>query len=102
MAYREIVTKAVVGKGRKYYKNVYDISKLAEYEIIEKLTDEQLTNIITRKFKINEGDITTFFKDMKKGELKKYVKEIKDIQGTNITQVARVIRIGRIRIEKMW
>ena len=26
MAYREIVTKAVVGKGRKYYKNVYDIS----------------------------------------------------------------------------
>ena len=83
-------------------KNVYDISKLAEYEIIEKLTDEQLTNIITRKFKINEGDITTFFKDMKKEELKKYVKEIKDIQGTNITQVARVIRIGRSRIEKMW
>lgn len=83
-------------------ENVYDVSKIAEYEIIEKLTDKQLTNIITHKFKINEEDITTFFKDMKKEELKEYVKEIKDIKGTNITQVARVIRIGRSRIERMW
>lgn len=83
-------------------KNAYDVNNLAEYEIIEKLTDEQLTNIITHKFKINEGDISTFFKDKKKEELKDFVKEIKNIQGTNITQVARVIRIGRSRIEKIW
>lgn len=83
-------------------KNVYDLSELAEYEIIEKLKDEQLSNIIAHKFNINECEIATFFKDRKKEELERYVKEIKKIKGTNITQVARVIRIGRSRIDKIW
>ena len=26
MAYKEIVTKAVIGKGKKYYKNTYEVS----------------------------------------------------------------------------
>ena len=89
-------------KNHTLVRSSYDICKVAEYEIIEKLTDEQLINIIAGKFDINEEEVTTFFKDRKKEEIIEYIKEIKEIEGTNVTQVARVIRVGRSRIDKMW
>ena len=89
----------------KYTKNISDIEELntfAEYEIIERLTDEQLTRIIMKKFDIdNVEDIAEFFKDKSKSEEKRCLKEVKNILGTNITQVARVTRIGRKKIEKI-
>lgn len=90
----------------KYTKNISDIEELntfAEYEMIGKLTDEQLTRIIMKKFDIdNVEDIAEFFRDKSKSEEKRCLKEVKNILGTNITQVARVTRIGRKKIEKIW
>lgn len=83
-------------------RNAYDVSEFADYEIINRLKDEQLANIIINTFNIDGSDINAFFQKLKKDELKEYIQEIKKIRGTNITQVARVIRIGRSRIENMW
>lgn len=80
-----------------------DIEEFSEYEMIRKLTDNQLAEIIKRKFQIDSiSDIPIFFKEKDNIELKKYIKEISNIKGTNITQVARVIRVERRRINKMW
>lgn len=80
-----------------------NVNDFAEYEIIEKLTDEQLSNIIAKKIGIDETeDVAIFFKNRTKKEIKKDLLCLKNIQGTNLTQISRVIRIGRSRIEKIW
>ena len=80
-----------------------DIKDFIEYEIIERLTDEQLTSIIAKRFNIARiEDVAIFFKNRSKEELKEDVLQIKKMERTNKTQVARVIRIGRKRIEKLW
>lgn len=80
----------------------YDyINELAEYEMIEKLTDAQLATIIMKVFKIKDiVEIADFFRD--KNKLKENVRKLKLIKGTNITQLARVIRVSRYLIEKNW
>ena len=80
-----------------------EIEEISEYEMINKLTDDQLAKIIMKKFKIeNISDIPIFFKEKNKLKLETYIKEIKYIKGTNKTQVARVIRVGRKIIERIW
>ena len=71
-----------------------NVNDSIEYEIIEKLTDEELINIIISKFGINKNeDISSFFKNRK--NIEKDLIWIKNIQGTNITQISRVTKIGR-------
>lgn len=80
-----------------------EVNNWAEFEIIEKLTDIQLANIIIKKFSIDSiENIALFFKEKTKKEQEKYIREIKNILGTNKTQVARVIRVGRKRIQDIW
>ena len=79
------------------------INEFAEYEMIGKLTDEQLAQIIMQKFYINNvSEISNFFKNLNKENLEQIIAKLKNIKGTNKTQVARVIRVGRSIIEKIW
>lgn len=83
--------------------DVEDIKEYAEYEMIDKLVDEQLIKYIMKKFYIDSvNEIPTFFKNKSKEELEKIIKEISNIKGTNVTQVARITRLGRRCIEKAW
>ena len=79
------------------------IEDFVEYELINKLTDEQLTTIIMKKFDISDiNQIGVFFKYRDRNDLKEDLEKIKTIPGTNKTQVARVIRIGRKVIQNLW
>lgn len=80
-----------------------DLNEFAEFEIIEKLTDEELSGIIMKTFNINDvSKIATFFKNRDKTELESDIEKIKKIKTTNKTQVARVIRVNRKIVEKLW
>ena len=80
-----------------------DLNELAEYEIMGKLTDAQVSNIIAKIFDIKDViEIPYFFKNINKVDLKEYVEKLKMIKGTNKTQIARIIRISRSVIEKRW
>lgn len=79
------------------------LNELAEYELIGKLTDVQVANIITKIFSINDvNEIPFFFKNQDKDTLKASILKTKMIKGTNKTQLARIIRVHRSIIEKIW
>lgn len=80
-----------------------DIENFAEYELIDKLSDEQLARIVIKKFKIDDVcDLFSFFNGKDIDELTDYLKIIKFIKGTNITQVSRTLRLNRKFVEKVW
>ncbi|MCI9064158.1 MAG: transposase [Clostridia bacterium] len=73
--------------------------EMLEYEFMENITDEDLSNIIMKKEKIESLlDVTKF--NMEKKE--KFVKNLKEIPGTNVTQIARVTRLSRYFIDRIW
>lgn len=79
------------------------LNEFAEYELIGKLNDEQVSKIVMKLFGIKDViELPYFFKNMGKEELCKAIKKLKKIKGTNITQISRIIRITRCIIEKMW
>lgn len=81
-------------------ENLYDY---AEYEIRNRLLDEEVIQIIMKKFKICDvSDVVIFFKNMSKEELEKYLGAIKDIKGTNKSQVARILRVNRKFVSDVW
>lgn len=83
--------------------NINEINAFSDYEMVDKLTDEQLLEIIMKRFQIDLiSNIPVFFKQQNVLEFEKIVKEMKNIAGTNKTQLARVTRIGRKVIERIW
>lgn len=83
--------------------DIKDFEDYAEYELIGKLTDEHFSDIIMKKFNLNDiNEIAFFFKNRTRKELECDLEEIKRIKGINKTQVARVLRLGRRTIEKVW
>lgn len=90
----------------KYTKecdNCENLNEFAEFEMMNKLTDEELFGIIMKIFNINDVDkVASFFKNHDKNELKNDIEKIKKIKATNKTQVARVIRVNRKIVEKFW
>lgn len=82
-------------------ENLEYISNLADFELISKLTDDQLTNIIKDKFKLDSiEEVPKFLKNSAKEELEITIKEINKIKGTNPRQISRVIGINKKRIYK--
>ena len=80
-----------------------DINEYIEFEMADRLKDEQFIEYIMKKFYIKDtSDIPIFFKNRSNEELQRIIKEISNIKGINITQVARVTRLGRRCIEKLW
>lgn len=83
--------------------NEKEIEDYIEYEIIGKLNDTQLSELIMNKFIINDiSDIPSFFKNIRGDELENCIQIIKNIQGVNKNQVARVTRLGRKIVERIW
>lgn len=77
-----------------------EVNRLAEFEMIRKLSDDIVIKIILEKFKFNSVDeIINYFKNEKNYEK---IKVLKEIQGTNPTQIRRIIRVSRRLIEKYW
>ena len=76
-----------------------DIYNYSEYELISKLSDGELSEIISKKFELkNASDISELSKDSRD----KIIKDLKEIKGTGITQISRVTRISSYYIKKMW
>lgn len=81
-------------------ENLYDY---AEYEIRNRLLDEEVSQIIMKEFKICDiKDVAIFFKNKSKEELEKDLKVIKNIKGTNKSQVARILRVNRKFVSDAW
>ena len=79
------------------------LDDFAEFEIIDRLTDDQVTDILMQKFNIKDvKGLEKYFKNMSKEELKQKIVVIKKIKGTNITQIARITRKSRRIIEGIW
>ena len=77
-----------------------EVDRLADFEMIRKLSDDIVIKIILEKFKFNSVDeIINYFKNEKNYEK---IKVLKEIQGTNPTQIRRIIRVSRRLIEKHW
>ena len=77
-----------------------EINKLAEFEMIRKLSDDIIVKIILDKLKFSSVDeVINYFKNEKNYEK---IKVLKEIQGTNITQISRIIRVSRRLVEKQW
>ena len=80
-----------------------EINNFADFELINKLTDEQLINIIIKKFNIKSSeDIPKYVKDYSNEEVLKNIKEICSIMGTNPRQISRVLRINRNKIYEIF
>lgn len=80
-----------------------EINSYVEYEMIDKLIDEELIEYIIKKFDIgNNQKFPDYFKNKSEEQLRKIISEISNIRGTNVTQVARITRLGRRFIEKAW
>lgn len=79
-----------------------DINNFSEFEMIEKLTDEQLKNIIVNNLKIdNKEDITKFFNG-KGEEIEKKLLLLKEIRATNKTQISRVTGVNLKILKKVF
>lgn len=85
------------------YNSYEYLNELAEYELISKLTDRQVEDIIAKFFHIhNINQIPYFFKNQDKFLFNESILKLKMIKGTNKTQLARIIRVHRSIIEKIW
>ena len=87
----------------QYTNKDEDFNEFAEFELLQKITDEELLGIIMKIFDIDDVDkVPFFFKSLSKEELAECMKKIRKIKATNKTQVSRVIRINRKIVEKSW
>ena len=84
-------------------EDIDDVYNYAEYEIINRLLDEDLIKIIMIRFGIDDiNNVVRFFKNKSQKELIEDLKIIKKIKGARKTQVARVLRINRKIVNKIW
>ena len=79
--------------------NKNKLDKYAEFEIINRLSEEELINIIKEKFDVqNASDVSL----VNKYEREEIIKKLSDIGGTNVNQIARITKISRYEIKKIW
>lgn len=81
-------------------RNIYqDIKESLEYELINSFNDEEIKDIIIKKYRFNS--INDFSK-LNKFEKEEIIFDLKKLPGTNKTQLSRVIRVSRRIIERIW
>ena len=74
-------------------------NKYIEYEIITKLDDTEVKEIIENMFRLNNIRELNIYNSRIKNKM---IKEMKKIKGTNIAQLARVTGINRKHIERAF
>ena len=85
------------------YEDIENVYNYAEYEIVNRLLEEELVKIIMKTFDIDDiSEVITFFKNKTKEELRKDLRLIKKIKGAKKTQVARILRINRRFVSDVW
>lgn len=77
----------------------YDNKKYLEYEIINRISDDELMKLIIEFNSLK--DISEISDFNKKGR-DKLIKDIKDMEISNITQVSRVTKICRNVVKRLW
>lgn len=83
--------------------DIDDMNEYVEFEILQRLSDEDLSNIVMKKFDIGDiNGISRFFNNMQEKELKEAIEKIKCIKGARKKQVSRLFKIGRRMLEKFW
>ena len=83
-------------------ESLEEISNEADFELISRLTDDQLIKIIKERFNLMSfEDVPKFIKGYSKEEKENIIKNIDNIVGTNPRQMARVIGINRKLIYKI-
>lgn len=80
----------------KYKERQEDIKDFAEYEMIEKLSDEQARKYIEEILKIDNIQEIIQYSVAKR---KEYLKKLKEIQGISKTQVSRLTGLSKRMIE---
>lgn len=81
-------------------ENIEEAMNLAEYELTTKLTDDEVINILLKKFELKSMEETIkYFKDK---ENKKKIKELKNIKMISRNQLSRIIRVDKKTISKIW
>ena len=81
-------------KERKDDDNTY-----AEYELLDRIPDDELTEIILRTLKMKSiEDISNLNIRLQK----KLISKLKKIEGTNITQLSRILKINRTIIKSVF
>ena len=87
----------------KYTNKVEDIQEImnyADFELNNRLNDEELMEIILKRLNFNNiEEVINFFKNK---ENIRYIEKLKDIKGINKSQLSRIIRIDRKNISKYW
>lgn len=81
-------------------ENMEETMNLAEYELTTKLTDDEVINIILKKFELKS--IEEIIKYFREKENKKKIKELKNIKNISRNQLSRIIRVDRKTISKIW
>ena len=75
------------------------IYNYSEFELITKLTDEEINEIICKKYNLGNADDINILSNNKK---EKIIKELSQIKGTSINQIARVTKNTFFYIKKCW
>lgn len=79
--------------------DINDLWNLADFEIIKKLNDDELVNIIKRKLDLKSAtDISLLGKKEKDSILI----SLKSIKGSNLTQISRITKVNRRYISNIW
>ena len=70
-----------------------------EYEFTNRFSDEDVKDIIVKKYKFNSIKDLYSLEKFKRDEI---IFDLRNLAGTNKTQLSRVTRIGRKIIERIW
>lgn len=84
-----------------YFMNVsiYDNKNFLEYEIMNRISDDELMNLIMKKYNLeNIGQVS----DFNKIKRDKIISDLKEMEISNITQVSRVTKICRNVVKRLW
>lgn len=84
----------------KYMLNNDDMEQiinLSEFELKTKLTDEDINEIICKKYNLRNSSDISLLKDIEKQRI---FKELSQIKGTSISQIARVSKSTAYQIKK--
>ena len=72
---------------------------LAEFELIRKLTEEELSEIIKDRYELeNASDITLLDEEQRS----RIILGLREIKGTSLAQISRVTRITEYFIKNIW
>ena len=79
--------------------NKCDNKKCLEYEIMKRMSDDELMNLV---IEINKLESISEILDFGKRKRDKVIKDIRDMEISNITQVSRVTKICRNVVKRLW